>query len=68
MEKAIIWADGAIDCAIEIDVPEMSGVDIEKAASLLGCDADQVNQCRPGEMDFYGVTLKDDIFTRPKSY
>lgn len=65
-DKVIVWADGDTQNAIEMDVRPMSGVDIEAAAIRLGCEPEQVNQCAPGEVDAYGVSLKTEIFNRPK--
>jgi len=56
--KVVVWADDDPHNAIEMEVKPMSGPDIELAATLLGCEPEQVNLCRHGEMDFYGVALK----------
>jgi hypothetical protein len=62
----IVWAEGDEQNAIEMNVRPMCGVDIELAASLLNCGLDAVNQCSLGEMDAYGVSLKTEMFKRPK--
>jgi hypothetical protein len=62
----IVWADGDTQNAIEMNVRPMEGVDIEAAASLLCCEVEAVNQCSPDQMDAYGVSLKTEMFERPK--
>ncbi len=64
-EKMIIWADGDVLNGQEIELSPFDGLDVDFAAKRLGCDPSEVNFCRPGEMDAYGVTLKDDGFIRP---
>jgi hypothetical protein len=64
--KRVVWAEGDTQNAIEMDVRPMEGVDIEVAASVLGCEVEAVNQCLPGEVDAYGVSLKTEMFERPK--
>jgi hypothetical protein len=62
MTTSIFWADGKTQSAIQTN----ADTDLEIIAGDLGCEVDQVNQCAPGEMDAYGVSLKTDIFQRPK--
>lgn len=66
VEKVIVWADGDTQNAIEMNVYQMEGVDIEAAADLLGCEFEQVCTCSHGQMDAYGVSLKTEMFQRPK--
>ena len=56
-ETLVIWEDGKEDQAIEVTVP-LYGADAEALADTLGCDIEALNMCSPGQMDFYGVTLK----------
>jgi hypothetical protein len=65
-DKVIVWADGDTQNAIEMDVRPMSGVDIDLAAFMLGCEPGEVNQCSPDQLDIYGVSLKTEMFKRPK--
>lgn len=51
----IYWADGDTQNAT-------TARDLENAADILGVDLDKVNQCEPGEMEVYGVAMKDDDF------
>jgi len=53
--RHVIWADGRPDQAIEGDALKF---DSFAAAFKLGCDVDEVNTCRIGEMAHYGVTLR----------
>ena len=66
MEKLIIWADGQTQQAAELAIDPREGFDVEGAADLLGCEVDQVNSCKPGEMSAYGVSLASDPFQAPK--
>jgi hypothetical protein len=66
LEKLIVWAEGDTQNAIELRCDPMGPLDVEAAADALGCEIDQVNFCAPGEMDAYGVSLKTDIFQRPR--
>jgi len=65
-DKVIVWVDGDTQNAIEMDVSPMTGVDIEAAATLLGCDIEHVNQCSPDQLDAYGVSLNTEMFKRPR--
>ena len=55
----VYWADGDTQNAIHAS-------DIESAAYIFGIDLEEVNQCTPGEMEAYGVAMKDDIFQAHK--
>lgn len=62
--KQIIWADGRTTEGLEIDFDDF--LDYEHAAILLDCEINQVNICSEGEIHAHGITLKSDIFYRPK--
>ena len=64
-ETIIVWADGQTQNALEIEVFEGDPLDVDFAATKLGCEFEQVNQCSPGEMRAYGVALRDDVFQAP---
>lgn len=66
MKKIIIWADGQTQQAQEITIDPAQGFDVESAATFLGCEIDEVNQCAPGEVAAYGVSLASDPFQAPK--
>ena len=51
----IYWANGDTQNAI-------LARDFEDAADTLGIDPGAVNSCEKGEMEAYGVAMKDDEF------
>jgi len=58
-----IWKDGDTQNAHRETFAEHGGyLDIDSAASSLGCDASEVNSCGIGEMSAYGVSFADDPF------
>jgi hypothetical protein len=64
-ETLIYWSPGKTQSAIELSADALAD-DLDKIAEMLGCDASEVNCCRPNEKDAYSVALKTDFFQNPR--
>ena len=58
-DKIVIWKDGDNQNALEIDNNDCW---LDTAIDMLGCGANDVCSCNPGEMGAYGVSMADDAW------